>query len=33
MGGGTNCCDLASSVCYATAQSACPSGVADAGAE
>jgi hypothetical protein len=32
QGGGTNCCDTGSGVCYATTQNACPAPV-DAGAE
>jgi hypothetical protein len=33
QGGGTNCCDVGSGVCYATTQLTCPSPSADAGAE
>jgi hypothetical protein len=32
MGGGTNCCDVSSGVCYATSQNACPS-IPDASVE
>lgn len=31
QGGGTNCCDTGSGVCYATTQSSCPSPVVDSG--
>jgi hypothetical protein len=32
QGGGTNCCDTGSGVCYATTQASCPTPT-DAGAE
>jgi hypothetical protein len=32
QGGGTNCCDTGSGVCYATTQTSCPT-PSDAGAE
>ena len=31
QGGGTNCCDTGSGVCYATTQTTCPSPVVDSG--
>jgi hypothetical protein len=33
MGGGRNCCDQTSAVCYATSMSRCPREIPDASAE